>query len=159
MKSILLLLALTTTALASNDCTETTDVSSEPVTYEVNKRLPEHLEGATIIVRLKDGRESSVPAERYMVVPRKQQLVVGENKVLSRSIRCDDKDRNLLVGEVRKDHRGLDTEVNGSEAKTVSKRDLVPGVNYLRREVIGPIGIGAGIDANGTLKGLIGVEF
>lgn len=155
----LFLVFMALAASASDDCREEVNIATEEVVHVVDAKIPKHLEGAVIIVVRKDGVASQVPAEKFMVVPRKQTTVVGENKILSKRVSCDDKDRNLLIGEIKKEVTGLETETSGNEARTYSKKELVPGVNYLRREVLGPIGIGAGVDTNGTVKGLLGVEF
>lgn len=155
---IFMALAMSSTSFAA-DCKEEIYSSNEDVVYEVNSKIPEHLRGATITVRLADGKESTVPAEKFMVVPRKQSTIAGTNWTVTKVRSCDTKDRNLIIGEVRKDHKNFDTETNGKEAKTYSNKEVIPGVNYFRRELLGPIGAGAGVDSNGTLKGLIGVEF
>lgn len=48
------------------------------IKQDVNTPAPKELEGATIIVKLKDGTTREMKAEEYKVVPRKQQFKVKE---------------------------------------------------------------------------------
>lgn len=139
----------------ADQCKEET--RSSDVAYEVNTKTPEYLRGAIITVTLKDGSKSEVPAEKFMVVPRIQKTVVGQNKVTSRT--CGGP-KNILVGEARKDIQELETSTSGSTATVSARKGVVPGVNYYRRNLFdSPIGAGIGIDTNGTPKALIGIEF
>jgi hypothetical protein len=160
MKNLLIILSmhfLSASLLYAQDCTTQT----KDVVYAVNSQLPKHLQGATIIVRTKDGRESSVPAERFMVVPRKQYTKVGQ----SSDTMCKAKSRknSVMVG-VRNDHAGMDaitkTTPTSVSAKVESKKALTPDLQYYRREILDShLGLGAGVDANGTLRGIIGLDF
>lgn len=162
MKTLILIL-ISSLALAK-DCTETTQVSSQDVVHNVNTSMPKHLKGAMITVTLADGKSSQVPAERFMVVPRKQQTVVGQDKTVSKQVSCKSDKKNLVIADLRKDVTGMDTETSlvpgGVQAKTRSERELVPGINYFRRQVLdSDVGLGVGVDTNGTVKGMLGVEF
>jgi len=156
----LLILLLSTSTLA-NDCSESVEKQSNEVTYAVNKDMPKHLKGATITITLSDGSTSTVSADKFMVVPRKQYTVVGESTSTIKTMTCKAKTKkNNLMVDARKDITGLDTETNGSQAKVIAKKALVPGINYYRREVLDSnIGLGAGIDANTTFKVLVGFDF
>lgn len=156
----LLILLLSTTTLA-NDCSESTEKQTNEVAYAVNKDMPKHLKGATITITLADGSTSTVSADKFMVVPRKQYTVVGESSSTTKTMTCKAKTKkNSLMVDARKDITGLDTETNGSQAKVVAKKDLVPGLNYYRREVMDSnIGVGAGVDSNGVVKAIVGFDF
>jgi hypothetical protein len=145
----LLILLLSTTALAKE------------VTYAVNKNIPNHLKGATITITLANGKTSTVSADKFMVVPRKQYTVVGESSTATKTVTCSaKKNKNLIMLEARKDITELDTEVNGQQAKTIAKKNIIPGLNYYRRDVLDTkFGAGAGADTNGTLKVLVGFDF
>jgi hypothetical protein len=162
MKYLIILLTLiASVSFAGETCSETQNVSSQEVAYEVDTTLPKHLKGATITVTLADGRSSTVPADKFMVVPRKQKTVLGQNQTITKKLSCSKSGKkNILLGEVRKDVTDIDASVNGKTATVESEKALVPGVNYYRRELFdSPIGAGVGIDSNGTLKGMIGLDF
>lgn len=159
-----LILILVSSIAIAKDCTESTTVSSQDVVHNVNTSMPKYLKGATITVTLADGRTSQVPAEKFMVVPRKQQTVVGQDKVVSKQVSCKSDKKNLVIADLRKDVTGMDTETSivpgGVQAKTRSERELVPGINYFRRQVLdSDLGVGVGVDSNGTVKGMLGIEF
>jgi hypothetical protein len=160
----LLILLLSTTTLA-NECTESTEKQTNKVAYNVNKDMPDHLKGATITITLANGKSSTVPANKFMVVPRKQYTVVGESVNMTKTMTCKSKSKkNNISLDVRKDVVGLDKSstsiANGTQAKVLLEKDLIPTFNYYRREVLGDaLGFGAGIDTNGVLKGIIGLDF
>ena len=152
-------------ARADQQCTESESSVVQDVVYTVNKNMPKYLQGATIIVRLADGRESSVPAERFMVVARKQKTVIGQNKTMSTSRTCKAPSRknSVMVG-VRKDHAGMNVTTkgitNGVSAKVESKKTLIPDLNYYRREILDShLGVGAGVDSSGVVRGVLGIDF
>lgn len=162
---IFLLIAVVSVAQAKETCEESIEVHSQDVTYEVNTDMPKHLKGATITVTLADGKTSTVPAEKFMVVPRVQKTVVGQNKILAKNVTCSKSgNKNILIGEVRKDVTGHETKTEaipgGIKSSTSSVKEVVPGINYYRRELFdSSIGAGVGVDTNGTVKALIGVDF
>jgi hypothetical protein len=161
---MLLAQLLVIAAYAQEQCSETEDLAKEEVTYTVDTSIPKHLKGATICVTLADHKSSCVPAEKFMVVPRKQKTVLGENKTLTKKVSCtknvDVSKKNIVYADARKDHQDLGTTVNGNTATVESKKGLVPSINYYRREVLdSPIGAGIGIDTNGTIKGAVGIDF
>lgn len=168
MKNLLIILIthlMITNLVNANECLEKTVTQNNPVKYEVNKHLPQHLQGATITVRLANGQQTTVPAEKFMVVPRQQQFIVGESVNISKTLTCKTKSlKNSVIVDARKDFTGisksLSSTVNTQTLKLSSDKSLVPGLNYYRREVLdSPIGLGAGVDSNGTLKALIGLDF
>lgn len=170
MKNYIAIVAmlLTTTVLSAKEkCLKNESVELEDVTYSVSKDMPKYLKGAKIVVVLADGTKSEVPAEKFMVVPRKQKTVVGSNKTLNKVILCtndENETRNLLMVEARKDITDTDSEVDaipgGVKATTKSNQALVPGVNYFRRKVLDTqFGAGVGVDTNGVVKGILGYEF
>lgn len=162
MKTLLILLTvISLSANASDKCTYTEQEAETDVVYEVHTDTPKHLAGATITITLADGKSSTVPAEKFMVVPRKQKTVVGKNKVVLAIRSCnDDVKKTTVMLEARKDITDIETETIGNNAKTYSKKGIVPGLDVYRRQILDtPVGIGAGVDSNGTLKGMIGLDF
>jgi hypothetical protein len=167
MKNLILVLFLlfAASSFAGETCNEDVDVRNEDVVYTVNKDMPKYLEGATITVTLANGKSSTVPAEKFMVVPRVQKTVVGQNVLIAKKVTCSKSgNKNLLIGEVRKDVTGHETKTEaipgGIQSTTSSVKEVVPGINYYRRELFdSSLGAGVGVDTNGTVKGLIGIEF
>jgi hypothetical protein len=127
---VFFILFVMTLANASDSCQESSHVKLEDVSYRVDTDMPKHLKGATITVTQVDGKTSTVPAEKFKVVPRKQQFVVGQNQVVSQHVICKSNSKNMLIGEVRKDVTDLDATSNGSTAEVHANKALVPGLNY-----------------------------
>ena len=70
----------------------------------------------------------------------------------------------MIALGARKDHVGVDADVkstaSGLEATISSEKALVLDAAYIRRKILQtPLGIGAGIDTNGTLKAIISTDF
>lgn len=163
MKVLLILLF---SSLTWANCLEKEETSLEDVTYNVNTNTPKYLIGATITVTLANGETSTVSTDKFMVVPRKQTTVVGQNQKVLKKVTCSNESKeknNILMGGLRKDVTELETETNGNTAKVYSKKEVIPEVLYYRRNLIGTklgdLGAGAGLDSNGTAKGFIGVSF
>lgn len=141
------------------DCTSNVRLYSVPATYNVNTDRPKFLKNATITVTLENGESSTVSADEYMVVKRRQTIVAGENKILFKESICKNNTKNLLTGELRKDYTNLDVVKVGNEVDVYSNKRPIPGINYYRRDILDTLGAGVGVDSNGTLKALIGVDF
>jgi hypothetical protein len=158
---VFMIMFLVSVVNAAENCSESAQVETQDVVYEVNTELPKHLKGATITVTLADGKTSTVPAEKFMVVPRKQKTLVGQNQTLTKKLYCKvSGKKNIIMGEARKDVTEIETTTNGKSASVHSKKEVVPGLNYYRRELFdSPIGAGVGVDTNGTVKGMIGLDF
>jgi hypothetical protein len=154
-------MALSLSAYAGEqNCTTVTGEEQVEDKLEIKTDVPKHLEGATIIVRTKDGRETSVPAEKFKVVPRKQQYIV--TKVSKKEkMTCSAADtRNLVMLGVRKDHTGLTKETDGSTATVYSNKGAVIDAAYMRRKMFDTnFGAGVGLDTNATPKAFLGYEF
>lgn len=163
-KYIILLMIFINTAYANENCSEQQYLETEEVVYSVDTILPKHLKGATICITLHDGKSSCVPSEKYMIVPRKQKTVLGENKVITKSFRrtntsTSDK-KHMLFTDIRKDYKGLDIDINDTTATVETRKGLIPSINYYHRQVFdSPLGLGIGIDSNSTFRGIAGVEF
>lgn len=161
MKNLLIAFSIYFAAIGlvrADECKET-QVITQDVVHQVNKDIPKHLQGATITVRLANGKETTVPAEKFMVVPRKQYTVAGKNKAVRLTCNKDVK-KNIVMIEAERDVDDLEVRTNGKSAQVDSLKSLTPGINYYRRQILdSDLGIGAGVDENGTVKGMIGLDF
>lgn len=156
----LFLLCLSSTAFSA-DCTDVQSKEKVEATKEINTDIPKHLQDAVIIIRTKDGRESQVSANKFKVVPRKQQFIVTEtSKHTERVCKVSGKEKNLIIVGGRRDHTDLDIRVSGQTATVKSEKDLVLDAGYMRQNIFDTnLGVGASVDTNGTLRGMVGVEF
>lgn len=161
MKLLLLLTFIGPNSFAKSVCEQQRTEISEDVVYEVSKDIPEYLKGAKITTTLSNGKSSTVPAEQFMLVKRKQYTVVGKNQTIVERNNClTTGSKNNLILEARKDVKGLKTETVGSTSKVYSEKEFIPGVNYYRQDLYDlPIGAGLGVDSNGTVKGMLGIGF
>ena len=156
MKYFIVAMLLSLQAYA--ECTE--ELSEEIVmeTKEITTDVPSHLKGATIIVRLADGRESSVPAEKFKVVPRKQQFVVSKTE-RSKLLSCRENKKNrvsLLGGHGAQS--GLTSKQSGNTVEVESDVGIVGGAQY-QRMLNDMLSVGAQIQTNKTGSVLLGVDF
>lgn len=160
MKKILLMIILLPT-ISFADCSEIQATQVNDLHYNVDKMLPNYLKGAKITVVLADGSTSTVPAEKFMVVPRKQQIIIGKSENITKRIMCKNSNKkNIIIGEIRKDITDLDVSSDGKQAHIESIKEITPGVNYYRRELFdSSIGAGVGVDTNGVVKGMVGIDF
>lgn len=166
MKTLIMIFATLIGLNAVANC-DTAEVEKVDETREdVNTPVPKGLEGAKIIIQTKDGRSISMSIDQYKVVPRKQQFKVSIVRVTSKmmcTVTKEAQDNNTVMLGIRKDHAGLSIEKSSTPtsetAEVISKRDAVLDVSYLRRKAVGRLGVGAGVDTNGTIKGMIGIDF
>lgn len=142
----------------------TSDSSELRITkqLEIKTDVPSHLKGATIIVRLADGRESSVPAEMFKVVPRKQQFVTTEVEKLEVATctvtdRSPRKNRVSLLGG-HGAQTGITSTQNGAIAEVESNVGLVGGAQY-QRMLTERWSIGVQGQTNKTGSVMIGLDF
>jgi hypothetical protein len=166
MKNILIALLIYSSAMGlaeADECTETTKSITQDVVHAVNKDMPKHLQGATITVKLADGSETTVPAEKFMVVPRKQYTVAGQNKTVSSKLTCDkDQKKNIVYVGAKRELTDLETKVNvpAKSAQVDSLKVLTPSINYMRRKILdSDLNLGGGVDKNGQVQGTIGLDF
>lgn len=151
------LLFISSTAYASQDCSSLAEQVLEA--KDVNTDVPEHLKGATIIIRQADGKESSVPAEKFKVVPRKQQFIVS--KTLSMTV-CSASEKNRVsviggygtTGALKKNTKGLPA----GKVTVDTKEGAVGGLQY-QRKISDIISIGVQGQSNKTTSILIGLDF
>lgn len=159
MKNLLVILiglTLSTPSFALN-CEESQNAEEVTETRELKTDVPSHLKGATIIVRTADGRETSVPAEKFKVVPRVQQFLVTKTKQQNNKICTPEKNRiSLLAGNGPKE--GLDRSKSGTTVTVESRTGAVGGAQY-QRLLTERISVGAQVQTNESVLVNIGLDF
>lgn len=167
MKSLSLIVMLSILSLnvsfAEDKCSE--QVGQEEVTgqLEINTDVPAHLRGAVITITQADGKVSSVPAEKFKVVPRKQQFLTTKTE-RTRTLSCESIKRHrvsAVAGYGRQD--GLNTSVNSNAAEVENKVGFVGGGQYQYRSDLKvfdlPVSFGVQYQNSKTTSGLVGVEW
>lgn len=147
-------------AAASENCSVKEFQDEVKETLEIKTDVPNHLKGATIIVRTADGRESSVPAEKFKVVPRKQQFIVTrteKSKELSCTANTSRTHRVALLGG-HGTQSGLKTSQSGSTVEVESKVGFVGGLQY-QHMVSDRFSLGVQGQTNKSGSLLLGVDF
>lgn len=164
---IALLLVIGSVAHAQESCDSKTSAAETKEQLEIKTDVPKYLEGATIIVRLKNGRESVVPAEKFKVVPRKQQFIVTkvqQDTVTTCQLKGEEPKKNrvsILAG--KGPQNGLNRSQSGDTMSVENKYGTNVGVQYQRDtglKVLGlPVNAGVQVQNNDSAMGLIGVDF
>jgi hypothetical protein len=153
---VVILVFLGNRAFAS-DCTYTSNAETVSETTEIKTDVPKFLEGATIIVRLANGTETVVPAEKFKVVPRKQQFLVAKTYQLNLEVCTPNKNRfSYLAGKGTRP--GLRTVRTDNEVTVESKVGAVGGLQY-QRLIYEDISVGAQVQTNDTVLVNIGLDF
>ena len=162
MKKLIIALFMISNAVFAGEpvCTEQVGQTEDKEKLELTTDVPSHLKGATIIVRLADGRESSVPAEKFKVVPRKQQFIVTKletSKVKSCTTNDPLKNRVSLLGGYGA-RNGLDVSTAGSTTTVESSSGVVGGLQY-QRMLNDRLSFGVQGQTSETGSLLIGLDF
>jgi hypothetical protein len=113
-----------TTQVGQNETTKTTVITTD---------VPSHLKGATIIVRLANGKETTAPAELFKVVPRKRQEIVLEKTQTVNTV-CENeaaqrRNRISVLGG-RGPVGGLDISRSGDTVSVQNKVGAIGGLQY-----------------------------
>ena len=141
-------------------CTEQVGQVEEKEKLELTTDVPKYLKGATITVTKADGSSSTVPAERFKVVPRKQQFIVTKTEV-SKTISCsaeeNRKNRVSLLGGYGS-RNGLTTTRNATNVTVESSSGVVGGAQY-QRMLNNRWSLGVQGQTNGTGSLLLGLDF
>jgi hypothetical protein len=185
MKKLLLAVLLATPALAETqpdelrvkgECDSATNEGLVTGVKKIDTDVPKHLRGAVIIVRTADGRESVVPAEKFKVVPRKQQFITTDT-LITTVIQCTQKPTiikgntyvytsknrvSLLAGKGMR--AGLDKNRKNEETIEVKNRvGAVGGVMYQRiiDQSLTPLDLSVGgqVQTNKTILFNVGLDF
>ncbi len=170
MKYLLTILAMfSVTAHAEQSCNTQTSDYAATEQMEIKTDVPKHLEGATITVTLKDGRTSTVPAEKFKVVPRKQQFIVTKldrsTKTSCTSVVTDEQKNRVSVlgGYGSKDGLDRDDSQAPNSVEFKSKVGAVFGAQYQRKLGVKvfdlPVSAGVQGQTNKTGSVLLGVDF
>lgn len=152
---------------AGFQCQQVSEQASIPVTMELTSNVPNFLKGATITVRLKDGTQSTVPAEKFKVVPRKQQFVASVIAVDTKAL-CTRTVTNTVQKESTKNRLTmlagegpsgqLVKGVSGGILSVEEERVPVGGVQY-QRLLNEDFSVGGQLQTNRTLMINFGVDF
>lgn len=168
MKTLFITLTLVSlNVFAQESCKETETVAISEKKEDVNTPTPEQLKDAIILVKTKDGKIQEMKASDFKVVPRKQQFKVRERTIVKKQecqpvviVKQAEEKKNLLAIGARRDHTDLDARVNGNVGTLSSEKGLVLDLSYTRQQILDtPFALGVGLDTNGVLRGLVGIEF
>ena len=154
------LLLISLPVFAAQNCKTSSSEEKIDQTKEITTDVPSHLKGATIIVRRADGKETSVPAELFKVVPRKQQFIVTKISHQETTLcSAEEAHRNrisLLAGNGPKG--GLDRSSTPAKVSVESRTGAIGGVQY-QRLLTERLSIGAQVQTNKSGLLNIGVDF
>lgn len=147
-------------AFAAESCVTSSQSEEVLETTLITTDVPSHLKGAIIIIVQADGKQSAVPAEKFKVVPRKQQRVVS--KVATNTTKLcqtpsEFKNRvSLLAGRGTKS--GLDKSASPTRVDIESRIGAVGGLQY-QRLLTEKISVGVQGQTNQTGSLMIGLDF
>ncbi len=156
---VMLLVAINSVA-GEPQCTEQVGQSEAKESLEIKTDVPNYLKGALIIVRLADGRESTVPAEQFKVVPRRQQFIVTKletSRVTSCITNEPRKNRVAVLGGYGA-RNGLTTSRSGDTVTVESSSGAVGGAQY-QRMLNDRWSVGVQGQTNETGSLLLGLDF
>ena len=131
-------LLLTNVCLAAESCNVTkVDILDKK---DVNTETPKHLKGATLIIRTADGKEQSVSAESFKIVPRKQQFITTHTiqkvscspTIIEKVVKSEPLKNRASVMVGRGTNSGLTREDYLDHVDVSSKVGGVLGVQYQR---------------------------
>jgi hypothetical protein len=149
-------------AIASDDCKTSTGEELAMERLEINTDVPKWLQGATIIVKQADGKESIVSADKFKVVPRKQQFIVTKTKQESVTM-CKTEgasrkhNRVSLLGGYGSNGK-LSTTSSASKATVEQEYGPVGGLQY-QRSLSDTLSIGVQGQTNKNSSLLLGIDF
>lgn len=168
MKTLIILLALISgPSFAGESCTSATSDTQFETTSVSESAAPKYLEGATITVTLANGKSSTVPAEKFKVVPRRQEQRVSLIRTRTDRVCSVDsaKPHRISVMAGRGLQKGLDVD-NSAGPGTVAVENRIGaifGVQYQYRtdlEIFGhPLSVGVQGQNNKSGLGMIGLDW
>ena len=129
---------------------------------ELKTDVPKWLEGATITVRQKDGKESVVSADKFKVVPRKQQFIVTKTRAETTLMCAGDnhetnKNRVSLLGGIGPSGN-LKVSSDGSKVSVETGPAAVGGLQY-QRLLTDEISVGGQVQTNQSIMLNVGLDF
>lgn len=169
MNKVIIALALfLTLSVQAAEPTCTSEISEVATTGQlvIKTDVPKYLKGAKITVTLADGRQTTVPAEMFKVVPRKQQFVTTATKQTTTNS-CE------LVTNVPRRNRisalggygrtgGLDvTMTSPTQVEVENRTGLVGGLQYQRSLPLldDRLSVGGQVQTNKAASLLLGIDF
>lgn len=159
--TILAILVLISSNLVAKDCTTTKSDSQVQEQRDINTDVPAWLKGGTIVIRRADGKESVVSADKFKVVPRKQQFIVTkvkETEQLTCSVPGEkEKNRVSLLGGVGPSGK-LKVTTDPSKATIETGSSAVGGLQY-QRLITDRVSIGGQVQTNESALISIGLDF
>lgn len=159
---VLMLSLLSIVAFASEPvCTQQTDAAESTGQLEIKTDVPNYLKGATITVTLADGSSSTVPAEKFKVVARRQQFITTHTEsktVVSCTTNTPNKNRVSLLGGHGAQEGVTRAATSPTSATVESNVGLVGGAQY-QRMLNDRFSLGVQGQTNKTGSILIGVDF
>lgn len=164
---ILLTMFLTNVYAKADTCSTETTANQVEEQTEIKTDVPKHLVGATVCVRLADGKESCVPAEKFKVVPRKQQFIVtkvSNSTVKTCSVEDSKRHRvSVMGGKGPTGHLDRDNSQAPNKVSVESEYDVIGGAQYQYRTGVKvlslPVSVGGQLQTNKSGMVLIGVDF
>ena len=163
MKLLLLcLLCIPSISLAAELCMDSTGSEEIQEQMEIKTDVPAFLKGATITVKLSNGKESTVPAEMFKVVPRKQQFIVSKTKQIDKTYCVQTAKKaplnriSLLGGQGPKE--GLERSSDGSTVSVESRVGTIGGAQY-QRLLTERISAGVQLQTNKSALVELGLDF
>lgn len=158
MKYIIMFL-VSVNVWASENCQVDTMESRATKKTVITTDVPKYLEGAVIIVRLADGRATTVPAEKFKVVPRQRQALVTEVTTSTLKVCQDHNNHRVSLHAGKGPQGGLDRD--NSQAPNVVKVEsqfgAVGGVQYQYRFDNSHFSASGQLQTNET--GLVGIGY
>lgn len=140
------------------DCDVTKASAEVTGEYKIDTATPAWLRGATITVTQADGKTSTVPAEKYKVVPRKQQFITKE-VTKSETLMCEDARKNrvsVIAGKGVKE--GIKVTSSPGMVSAESQVGFVGGLQY-QRKLGKTFSLGVQGQTNKTVSGMLGIDF
>jgi hypothetical protein len=173
MKAIIIIaLCITSKLYAAPACKTNVDTKITEERKDMNTQMPKALKGATVCVKQVDGKENCMAAEKFKIVPRKQQLVVTKIKEVD-TIHCEPqivehevvrevkveprKNRiSLHVGEGPKD--SLNRDNYPTQVLVETQAGLAAGAQY-QRLITERLSLGAQLYTNKSMFIGVGLDF
>lgn len=150
---VALILAVLSVTATAEVCTKSTDNQE----IKESTPAPAALKDAEIVVITARGERYEFSSNAYKIVPREVKRVVARERVTCTQA---PKKNTFMIGG-RQDYTDVHGyKVDSSTGVVDGKRGPVLDATYLRHNVTERgLGLGAGIDTNGTVRGIIGVDF
>lgn len=159
MIKLIPLLMIMSSAFASENCSTSSSEDKIEEQLVIDTKVPNHLKGAKIIIRLANGKESEVSADLFKVVPRKQQYLVTKVSKSSTTMCSAEQKRNrIAILGGRGPREGLNTSANPTQVNVESKVGAIGGVQY-QRMLTDKISIGGQVQTNKSGLISIGLDF